>query len=34
MSKNGSKGIGFHNYGDNQGATLILVKTSDNKIFG
>ena len=34
MSKNGSKGSDFHNYCDNQGSTLILVKTSENKIIG
>ena len=34
MSKNGSKGSDFHNYCDNQGSTLIIVKTSENKIIG
>ena len=34
MSKNGSSSDDFHKICDNQGPTLILIKTSKNKIFG
>ena len=34
MSENGSKSEDFHKYCDNKGPTLILIKTTKNKIFG
>ena len=34
MSDNGTKSGDFHKYCDNQGPTLILVKTTKNRIFG
>ena len=34
MSLNGSSSKDFHNYCDNKGPTLTLVKTTKNKIFG
>ena len=34
MSINGSSSKDFHKYCDNQGATLTLLKTTKNKIFG
>lgn len=34
MSENGKKGNIFHNICDDQGPTLTLIKTKDNKIFG
>ena len=34
MSINGSSSKDFHNYCDNKGPTLTLVKTTQNKIFG
>ena len=34
MSKNGISSKDFHNYCDNKGPTLIIVKTTKNKIFG
>ena len=34
MSENGTKSTDFHTYCDNKGPTLILVKTTKNKIFG
>ena len=34
MSINGSSSKDFHKYCDNEGPTLILVKTTKNKIFG
>ena len=34
MSKNGSKSDDFHKACDNQASTLILIKTTKNKIFG
>ena len=34
MSENGTKSEDFHKYCDNKGPTLILVKTTNNKIFG
>ena len=34
MSENGSKSTDFHKYCDNKGPTLIIVKTTKNKIFG
>ena len=34
MSKNGNSSKDFHNYCDNKGPTLIIVKTTKNKIFG
>ena len=34
MSQNGTKSEDFHKYCDNQGPTLILVKTTTNRIFG
>ena len=34
MSENGTKSQDFHKYCDNKGPTLILVKTTKNKIFG
>ena len=34
MSVNGSSSDDFHNYCDNKGPTLTLVKTTQNKIFG
>ena len=34
MSQNGSDSQDFHNYCDNKGPTLILIKTTKNKIFG
>ena len=34
MSEKGSDSKDFHNYCDNKGSTLILVKTTNNKIFG
>ena len=34
MSENGSKSKDFHKYCDNKGATLTLIKTTNNKIFG
>ena len=34
MSENGSKSDDFHNYCDNQGQTLTLIKTTKNKIIG
>ena len=34
MSVNGSSSEDFHNYCDNKGPTLTLVKTTKNKIFG
>ena len=34
MSENGSKAEDFHKYCDNKGPTLILIKTTKNKIFG
>ena len=34
MSINGSTSKDFHNYCDNKGPTLTIVKTTKNKIFG
>ena len=34
MKENGDKGTDFHKYCDNKGATLILVKSKRNNIFG
>ena len=34
MSKNGSNSADFHNYCDNKGPTLTIVKTTKNMIFG
>ena len=34
MSENGSKSQDFHKYCDNKGPTVIIVKTTKNKIFG
>jgi len=34
MSENGTKSSDFHEYCDNKGPTLTLVKTTKNKIFG
>ena len=34
MSKNGNSSKDFHNYCDNKGPTLIIIKTTKNKIFG
>ena len=34
MSENGTKSEDFHKYCDDKGPTLILVKTTKNKIFG
>lgn len=34
MSENGTKSEDFHNYCDDKGSTLILIKTNKNKIFG
>ena len=34
MSKNGSKSEDFHNFCDNKGPTLTLIKTSKNHVFG
>ena len=34
MSENGTNSDDFHKYCDNQGPTLILAKTTKNKIFG
>ena len=34
MSENGNQSEDFHKYCDNQGPTLILIKTINNKIFG
>ena len=34
MSENGTKSEDFHKYCDNKGPTLILIKTTKNKIFG
>ena len=34
MNINGSSSKDFHNYCDNKGPTLILVKTTQNNIFG
>ena len=34
MSENGSKSEDFHKYCDNKGPTLILIKTTKDKIFG
>ena len=34
MSENGTDSKDFHKYCDNKGSTLILVKTTKNKIFG
>ena len=34
MSEKGTKSENFHKYCDNKGATLVLVKTTKNKIFG
>ena len=34
MSENGTKYEDFHQYCDNKGPTLTLVKTTKNKIFG
>ena len=34
MSKNGTQSQDFHIYCDDKGPTLILVKTTKNKIFG
>ena len=34
MSENGSSSNDFHKYCDNQGATLTLIKTTGNVIFG
>ena len=33
MSENGSKSEDFHKYCDNKGPTVIIVKTTKNKIF-
>ena len=34
MSENGSKSEDFHKYCDDKGPTLIIIKTTKNKIFG
>ena len=34
MTENGDKSEDFHKYCDNQGPTLVLVKTTKNRIFG
>ena len=34
MSEQGSNSKDFHKYCDNQGPTLLLIETKDNKIFG
>ena len=34
MNENGSKSEEFHKYCDNKGPTLVLVKTTKDKIFG
>ena len=34
MSENGTTSEDFHKYCDNKGPTLILIKTTKNKIFG
>ena len=34
MSQNGQNSQDFHKYSDNKGPTLILIKTTKNKIFG
>ena len=34
MSENGYESKDFHRYCDNKGPTLIIIKTTNNKIFG
>ena len=34
MSLNGSSCNDFHNYCDNKGPTITIIKTTNNKIFG
>ena len=34
MSKNGSSSKDFHKFCDNQGPTLIIIKTKNDRIFG